>query len=409
MKINWPLYKKIGFLFLFFYFLLFANSFQFILSSFIEPVWQKVIPWFAQLVGHPEPITIFTNGSGDTTYNYYQVLVFLILAAALTHPFLFLLKEKYYPLLFRGLNIFIRYYLAFQMVTYGFAKLFYLQFTYIDIDKLDQPLGDFSPMGLLWTFMGYSKGYTMFTGALELLGGLLLLHRRTTTLGAIIVFGIMANVFMLNMFYDVPVKIFSFHLVLMSAYLISLTSKRLLNFFILNKPTAPIQQTDIVPLNYVKIKNIGKWVLIILFFCLSIYGFQEDYKEQAKQLSGTPFIGKHIVEDFKHAANGSQADDSERWITIYQSRPGFARLKTADGLTSYLILEVDTEKSSFNFKKPEQSDFSYLNYKKIDSERYYLSGIYLSDSISMTVKKVEADYELLTRGFRWINEYPYNR
>src|SRR5690606_36831733 len=142
---------------------------------------------------------------------------------------------------------------------------------------------------------------------------------------------------------------------------------------------------------------------------LSIYGLLEDYKEQAKQLSGTPVIGNHIGEEFKHAANGSQADDPERWITIYQSRPGLARLKTADGLTFYLILEVDTEKYSFIFKKPEQFDFSYLNYKKIDSEIYYLSGIYLSDSISMTVKKVEADYELLTRGFRWINEYPYNR
>jgi len=68
-------------------------------------------------------------------------------------------------------------------------------------------------MGLLWTFMAASKGYQIFTGAAEVLGGILLLWKRTTTLGALTVFGVMANVMALNFFYDVPVKLLSTHLV----------------------------------------------------------------------------------------------------------------------------------------------------------------------------------------------------
>jgi len=37
-----------------------------------------------------------------------------------------------------------------------------------------EPLGEFSPMGLMWTFMGYSKGYNRFVGGAEMLGGILL-------------------------------------------------------------------------------------------------------------------------------------------------------------------------------------------------------------------------------------------
>ena len=35
-------------------------------------------------------------------------------------------------------------------------------------------------MGILWTFMGQSKGYTIFAGLGELVGGLLLLSRYTS-------------------------------------------------------------------------------------------------------------------------------------------------------------------------------------------------------------------------------------
>ena len=94
-------------------------------------------------------------------------------------------------------------------------------------------------MGLLWTFMGASRAYTIFGGLGELTGGLLLLWRRTTTLGALVVIAVMTNVVMLNFSYDVPVKQYSVHLVLMALYLLLPEARRLANLLLLNRPAEP--------------------------------------------------------------------------------------------------------------------------------------------------------------------------
>ena len=84
------------------------------------------------------------------------------------------------------------------------------------LTRLLEPYGDSSPMGLLWTFMGASKGYSIFCGGVEMLAAILLFVPGCATLGALVAMGAMANVFMLNMCYDVPVKQYSFHLLLWS-------------------------------------------------------------------------------------------------------------------------------------------------------------------------------------------------
>ena len=71
-------------------------------------------------------------------------------------------------------------------------------------------------MGVLWFSIGASPAYEIFIGLAEVGGGLLLFLPATAQLGAMM--GLMNSIaiFTLNMTYDVPVKLFSFHLVLMS-------------------------------------------------------------------------------------------------------------------------------------------------------------------------------------------------
>src|SRR5262249_41747712 len=59
-----------------------------------------------------------------------------------------------------------------------------------------------------------------------LLAGITLFIPRTQLLGAFIAFAATTEVFILNMTYDVPVKLFSFHLVLMSVVLLAPDVKR---------------------------------------------------------------------------------------------------------------------------------------------------------------------------------------
>jgi uncharacterized membrane protein YphA (DoxX/SURF4 family) len=105
------------------------------------------------------------------------------------------------------------------MFSYGFSKVLNTQFKSPGLEALVTPLGEMSPRALLWAFMGRSAGYTVFTGIAECIGGALLLFRRTTTLGALVVVAVMANVVMLNLSYDVPVKLYAIHLLLLAIFL----------------------------------------------------------------------------------------------------------------------------------------------------------------------------------------------
>lgn len=53
------------------------------------------VPWFGeQVLGLAEPITVRPNGSGDTTYNYVQVLLMQTLAGGSSLNFRLLSPER---------------------------------------------------------------------------------------------------------------------------------------------------------------------------------------------------------------------------------------------------------------------------------------------------------------------------
>ena len=67
---------------------------------------------------------------------------------------------------------------------------------------------------LLWCFMGASPGYAIFTGVCEFAGAFLLLFRRTRVFGSLFLATVLINVVLLNVFYNVMVKLLSIHLLL---------------------------------------------------------------------------------------------------------------------------------------------------------------------------------------------------
>ena len=174
---HWSNLKKTGFLFLFFYFSFYISSHFY----FIDFLWQSLVSPFAKLLGFSSHWYLYNpeNGSGDTTYHFYQILLFAILAVGFSISTTLLKPSRTSSeILHKLLNVMLRYSLAGLMIAYGLVKLFCMQFPFPSYARLDQELGDFSPMGLLWTFMGYSPTYSMFTGALEFIAGLFLLSQK---------------------------------------------------------------------------------------------------------------------------------------------------------------------------------------------------------------------------------------
>src|SRR5262249_21609238 len=116
-----------------------------------QDFWNRLVPWVGKQVFDVE-ITVRPNGSGDTTYNYVQVFCYLVIAIAITAAWTLLdWRRTSYPRLFDWLRIWVRFSLATTMMLYGSVKIIKSQFPAPSLDRLVQPFGDASPMGLLWT------------------------------------------------------------------------------------------------------------------------------------------------------------------------------------------------------------------------------------------------------------------
>ncbi len=269
---HWSFIKKLLFRFFVSYFFIYIFPFPIgyiphtdILSTWYSKIWDALVPWAGKYILHISyPITVQPNGSGDTTYNYVQLFLCAVFAVIATIIWSVAdRKRKNYDLLLYWVMVYLRYYLAFTMLNYGFYKIIKTQFSF-PYYHLTETYGESSPMGLLWSFMGYSKAFNLFTGLAEAISGFLLLFRKTTTFGALMSMTVLSNIVAMNFCFDVPVKLFSANLLLMAVFIVSPDIKRLINFFFRNKAVPALNIQPKFQKRWMKITWIAVKALLIL-------------------------------------------------------------------------------------------------------------------------------------------------
>ncbi|GAB3919232.1 hypothetical protein [Larkinella terrae] len=424
--LQWNAAQKAGFRFFFVYFILYVFPFPFghlpgsnTLFEYYSDAWNTLVPWVGRAVLQlPYEITVFPNGSGDTTFNYVQLLCFVVLAlvASVIWSVLDRNRANYNTLLY-WLVVFLRYYLAFTMFTYGFAKIFKTQFPFPNLTRLMQPYGQSSPMGLAWTFMGYSTAYNWFTGLGEIIGGGLLLFRRTTALGAIILIATIGNIVAINFCFDVPVKLYSSNLLLMTLFVLTAEGKRLINVLLLNRPAPAL---DLTPFRTTRRWRIGRLAIKTVIIGLALYSHIFDGFSTMKQYGDLapkpPLYGLYEVESF--ALNGDTLapilTDTTRWRQVivagYRNYPSLTVRLMTDSLRRY-VFEPDTVKlNAVVYARFDTAHKYRLAYQRPDTNTLIMKGLFRKDSIYARLKRQNPErFLLVNRGFHWINEYPFNR
>ncbi|HEY7216373.1 MAG TPA: hypothetical protein VIC28_17260 [Thermoanaerobaculia bacterium] len=419
--VQWGLIQRIAFRFVCCYFFLYIFPFPLEYIPFVDKLggpYQNLLHALATWVGKHVfgvEITVFTNGSGDTTYDYVVAFCFAVLAAAAALVWTLLdRKRAHYTRLHEWLRIYVRFFLAVSMVSYGAFKVLPSQFPSPSLDRLLQPFGDASPMGLLWTFIGASRAYEFFSGAAEMLGGLLLLGRRTALLGALVCIGVVGNIVMLNFCYDVPVKLYSSHLLLMAVFLVLPDARRLANFFLFNRPAEP---AAIRPLFRNVWLNRGALALRT-FLLLGITGLAltqsyEGIQEYGDQAPKPPLYGIWNVDELTvdGQARPPLLTDDSRWRRVIFDYPQTVSVQLMSQRRVRYGLELDLQKQLLKLTKRDDPKWkAALTYKHAGPGLLTLAG-------TLDGKKVQArlrldkkpDFLLVNRGFHWINEYPFNR
>jgi len=432
---RWSLPHRIVFRFFFCLFVLYRFPYPISIIPKLGPVladpyinrWNDGVTWVGAHVLHlTQPIAEASNGSGDRLFSWVEYGCFLSYSLLLTALWSVLdRKRPHYRTLHRWLMILVRFQLAQVMLGYGFTKVIKNQFPDPAPAKLLERVGDLSPMGLLWTFMGYSTSYTFFAGAGEVLGGLLLFFRRTTTLGALVIIGVMSNVVMLNFSYDVPVKLFSSHLLLMALYLVAPDARRLADVLVFNRSTSG---ADLRPPYRAKGLLVGGYLLKLAMLCLVVSGpvMGNFFSHQAiaRQLAAH-FNGVWTVQRFLR--DGVEAPpletDAGRWKSLAISWGKALQLRTMDDAIQSFGLNEEASSRLWTLTSYGKQPSLKLTYAEQDPAKLEFDPTQATAAADLTLEgtidgaavRIElrredpSSFLLLSRGFHWVNEFPFNR
>jgi len=425
-KKQWSQFSKIGFRFIFIYFALYIAPFAWFAElpylDKISEYWFSVIEWIVSFANNKlfhlrEKLTPL-NGSGDTSFAWARLETFLLLSGIGCLVWTaFDSKRRRYNALYYWLCLFTRYNLVYYCLLYGITKLFFQQMVSPGYSQLSTPLGDISSQRLLWMFMGYSKPYQFFTGAFEVIAGLFLLFRRTSVLGTFISTVIFVNVVMLNFCYNVPVKLLSIHLLIMSLFLLSNDYKRYLSFFIANRSAAPgnLYNTIFVTKWMKGCRVTFKILFITLFTVFPFYTEFSDYAKSDKTHSIKPVepgIYDVLIFSIKRDSLLPLLSNSAKWSEITFDANGFGSVDKIDSNflikynRSYFYFESDTINHAIQFKKSSADTSSIISfsYMKADSSKIKLWGQIKADSLYLEIRKSERSFQLEQETFQWLSE-----
>lgn len=421
---NWNLAKRLTFRFVFAYMVLYNLPFplsqlpftSYLLQKYTQ-MWNAVVPWVGKHVLRLSyDVPVIFSGSGDKTYDYVRVFCFLMLAVAATVIWTLLDRRRAeYRQLNKWLHLYVRFTLASWMIIYGAMKAIPLQMPTPSFGRLLSTYGESSPMGILWTFIGSSPVYTSITGSVELLGGILLIFPRTALLGSIVSFFAMVQVFILNMCYDVPVKLFSFHLVLMSVFLMAPHLGRLASVLVLNRP---VEAAEKVSLFQRKRLNQGAFVLLTIFglylVWTNVYGAYQMYQTRGAGAPKPPMYGIWNVDEFSldGQVRPPLTTDEARWQRVLIERPGFLTIQPMTGPRQAYSVKHDAEAKTVTLGKNDDANWSATFSISEDTEPQRMTWDGTLDGRPMRLKLLrydESQFLLPNRPFSWVQERPFNR
>ncbi len=422
----WPVWRKVVFRFFFIYFLLTTTPWTWleqipgfkILSVPYDAFNDWLVNFFNDYILHIKEVLVPMGGSGDTSFGWAQFYTYLIIAfiGCIIWSVIDRKRKQYFNLNF-ALRTVLRYYLIMFAFIYGVIKLYALQMPFPSLSQLATPLGDLLPMRFSWLFIGYSFGYQFFSGLMEVTVGLLLLNRRTVLLGSLLGIGVFTNVFLLNIFYDIPVKIFSFQLLVACIYLSAHSYNRILRVFVFNKPVDKDLSWEY---QYTKkwhkpTRLIAKTLFIGVFCLYPIYQYK-GFADSRKAISDVKPFTSGVYQFNNFILNGDtippNVTSQIHWKDIIFDKGGRGSINSNNSLfrelygRGYFSFKVDSTNNTIDLTTNTAGiDTVYqAKYSQINDKKFILKGKMRNDSLVMEIERTNRHFQLTERQFHWMSE-----
>lgn len=340
-------------------------------------------------------------------------------------------KTTEYNKLYYALRVILRYRLAAALLVYGFIKFFPLQMPEPSLSNLNTNYGDIAHWKVFSLSTGIVPGYESFLGLVELSAALLLLYRKTASIGAFIIIPFTGNVVMSNLAYEGGEYVYSLLLVTFALFLLAYDLPRLLTLTSFEKYTLPARFKPVFSNETIRnVRIIAKSVFVFVFVFFYGYKTYASYKQGPYQFPDSPGLpgvaGIYTVAEFRinnvvrpHApADPIRWKDVvfEKWSTL--SVRSNAQVETLTATTEeifqrhedrvyefsgmagrhYYTYTVDSAKQTLTLKNrnPHHAADQYqLHFERPDQDKIILEGIDAkSDSVYILLHRIDKKYLL---------------
>lgn len=350
-------------------------------------------------------INIFGNtifGSSLLGYANWVTTLLLSIAGGLAWTWIARargIERDEYQVLYYWLRVVVRYRAGIGIIGFGFTKLLPVQMPYPSLGLLNTDFGDFTAQKIYWLSIGIVPWYQVFAGVVEVLAGTLLLFRKTTAIGAILLFGALGDIVYVNFAYDGGVHVYSSYFVLLSAFLLIPEIPRLYNLLIREKFTQPFRFYPALP-KWLKVTRIGLKAAVLalflaVFFYLQLVNFLYDPYKQPSVAGVKELRGNYAVAEFRlnNVVLPADARDTVRWLeatfenwstlTFRVNRPTPLDLSNGGGdpqrdvNRTFEVSGVAGGQRAFHYEADESERTLYLEdkYKAIPDRRNRTAGV----------------------------------
>ena len=326
----------------------------------------------------------------------------------------------------------VRYRLAIALLAYGFIKLFPLQSPFPSLSNLNTHYGDFTRWKLFSLSLGIVPSYEIFLGGVEIVAALLLLFRKTASVGAFIVLLFTGNVLMSNIAYEGGEVVYCAYLLALAGFVLAFDLQRLFQLLVLRQPAAPNTFRLQLAEPWKRYGRIGIKSLVFFFFVI-LLGFRASwgYHHDPYQLPGTKGLtaaaGVYNVSLFKLGKDTLPYSNTdpirwsnvvfERWATLSVAgyRPATIDPANTENVTATADLDKTYESQGTNGRRyynygldsashtlvlknkntADSTDQWTLQYTRPDSTHIILSGLNPQhDSVYVVLDRINKKYLL---------------
>ncbi|MFC9665582.1 DoxX family protein [Nocardia sp. NPDC127606] len=372
------------------------------------------------------PIDYTVTGSGDTAAKWVAVFTLLLVAVPVTAAWSVLDRRRpNYTRLYEWFRLLLRISLASALLLYGMIKVLPSQMSF-NLERLVEPFGQMSPMAVLWAQSSLSEPYEMALGAAEVVAALLLILPVTAGLGSVLAVVVALQVLLMNLTFDVPVKLFALQLFLYATVLaapdVIRVVRALLGRAVVARTPTPLLSTARGNRILLTVQVLmGVWLLGAT--TVEAYDGWHTYgNARAKSplygiwnVTEYSIAGEQVpaLVDFREPrSNSGMPTATERFRRIIFDIPqGMTVQRLDDSLVSFPA-RVDTDQHTITLSKDtgHQWKLATFSYVQPQSDRLILEGVLGGRPVRMQLDQVDlAQFPAVSRGFHWVQATPYFR